>query len=138
MKPLAAVALAALLGGCIPENGPMMEPGDDCLECHGGTGGEESAVAWTLAGTFGGEGQAVTITEVAPGTRSFTITANQAGNFYTREPLRYPVRVSVGGELMPDPVPAPSTAAGTCLDVGHCCSGSVCGCNDCHGGGEHD
>jgi hypothetical protein len=108
-------AFAALLAaGCIPENGPMMEPGSDCLECHGGGGGEEDAVAWTVAGTLGGQGSKVSIRD-ANG-RSFTLTANQAGNFYTRESVRFPLVVAVDGEQMRDPV-------------------TYGGCNRCHGSG---
>jgi len=110
-----AIALAALAGaGCVPENGPLMEPGSDCLECHGGGEGEEDARAWTVAGTMGGQGSAVVITD-ANG-RSFTLHAAQNGNFYTAEPVRFPLRVSVDGEAMQGQV-----------DYG--------GCNRCHGSG---
>lgn len=118
MKRLVAIA-ALLAAACIPEEGPMMEPGEDCLECHGGRGGEEDAVAWTIAGTYGREGSKVWIGEVAPGTKSFTLTANQAGNFYTREPVRFPVRVAVDGQFMPSNV----TYGG-------------CNANGCHPGGS--
>ncbi len=114
-----AVALAALLGAaCIPENGPMMEPGSDCLECHGGRGGEEDAVAWTVAGTWSGQGLHVYVQDSAG--KSFTIRTNQAGNFYTREPIQFPIRVAVEGRFMPANVAA-----------------SDASCNRCHGfGGE--
>ncbi len=109
------VAVAALLGaGCIPDPGPMMKPGEDCLGCHGGGGGEEEAVAWTVAGTFGGPGSSVWIQDA--GGRSFTLTANQAGNFYTREAVQFPLNVSVDGNAMPAQV-------------------TYGGCNRCHGSG---
>lgn len=132
MRRLALVALLA--AACIPEEGPMMDPGEDCLECHGG--GAADAPAWTAAGTFGGEGRHVSILD-ANG-RSVTLRTNRAGNFYTAEPLAYPLTVAIDGEEMPYPVPAPSTPAGTCLEPGLCCAGRVCGCNDCHGEGDDD
>jgi hypothetical protein len=109
--------LSALLGAaCIPNPGPTMSPGQDCLECHGGGGGEEDAVAWTVAGTWSGEGHHVSITDSAG--KSFTLTTNQVGNFYTREPLQQPLHlsVSVDGRAMPGTV-------------------SYGGCNRCHGSG---
>jgi hypothetical protein len=96
---LAVVALAA--AACIPEEGPMMEPGAPCLDCHGGGGGEEDAVAWTVAGTWSGQGLHVYIQDVAG--KSFTIRTNQAGSFYTREPLQFPIRVAVEGVFMNQP-----------------------------------
>ena len=113
-------AIAALLtAACIPEPGPMMSPGEDCLECHGGGGGEEDAVAWTVAGTFGHQGSKVRIQDATGW--SFTLTANQAGNFYTRETVRFPLTVSVDGQTMP----------GTITYGG-------CNANRCHAGGGGD
>lgn len=110
-----ALALAALAGAaCVPENGPLMEPGSDCLECHGGGGGEEDARAWTVAGTMGGKGSRIVVTDASGWT--FTLHAAENGNFYTAEPVRFPLRVSVDGEAMRDPV-------------------SYGGCNRCHGSG---
>lgn len=97
---VAAAALAAATA-CVPEEGPMMEPGEPCLECHGGSGGEEDAVAWTVAGTWSGKGQHVYIQDAAG--KSFTIRTNEAGNFYTREGLRFPIRVAVEGQFMNEP-----------------------------------
>jgi hypothetical protein len=34
-----ALAAALLALACVPSEGPLMEPGRDCLECHGGDGG---------------------------------------------------------------------------------------------------
>ena len=112
-------AIAALLtAACIPEPGPMMSPGEPCLDCHGGGGGEEDAVAWTVAGTWSGQGLHVDIQDSAG--KSFTIRTNQAGNFYTREPLQFPIRVAVEGQQMNQP---------TLL------SPPLNDCNRCHGGG---
>lgn len=109
------VAIAALLGAaCIPEEGPLMEPGDDCLHCHGG--GEEDARSWTVAGTWGGQGNQVFIRD-AQG-KSFTLHTNQVGNFYTAEPLAFPLEVAVNGASMPGGVAAAEAS-----------------CNRCHGNG---
>lgn len=129
MKPLSASLAALLLAACIPEEGPMMDPGHDCLECHGAGEGP----AWSAAGTFESGGAHVWIRDAAG--RSFTVRTNQAGSFYTAESIVYPLTVAVGDSSMPYPVPDPVTArAGTCLE-GRCCAGARCGCNDCHGEG---
>jgi len=108
-----ACMLAALLlstTACIPEEGPMMEPGSNCLECHGG--GE--APRWTVAGTLGGQGIAVPIRDAAG--KSFTLHTNQAGNFWTAEPLAFPIRVLVAE--MPSPVTAQQANCNTCHGSG--------------------
>lgn len=111
-----ASALAALLlatAACIPEEGPMMEPGSDCLECHGGGGGEESGPRWTLAGTWSGRGHRLAFRDAAG--KAFTLTSNQAGNFWTAERLTFPVKVSVdGGQDMPGGVTAASASCNRC------------------------
>jgi hypothetical protein len=110
-----ALALAALLAaaGCIPEEGPMMEPGSDCMECH--DGGE--APRWTVAGTWERQGQQVLVRD-ANG-KAFTLHTNRAGNFWSAEPVAFPLTVTVDGAAMPGQVLASS-------------SGS---CNSCHGSG---
>ncbi len=109
MRAPATIALVLAMA-CIPEEGPLMEPGSDCLECH--DGGE--ARRWTAAGTWGGQGNAVSIQDA--GGKSFTLRTNQAGNFYTAESLSFPLRVSVNGRAMPSAVSDGS-------------------CNRCHGEG---
>ncbi len=118
------LAAAALASGCIPERGPLMMPGENCLECHGGGAlpGEPPTIAdpddarrWTIAGTVfplvsagvkeGVRGAKVHVRD-ADG-RALTLSTNRAGNFYTAEPVRFPLRVSVehGGivrEMEPD------------------------------------
>ncbi len=87
---LLALAVAVALTGCIPEEGPMMSPGEDCLSCHGGSGGEEDARPWTVAGTLSGsEGSRVTVFD--SNGRSITMRTNQAGNFYTAEGIALPL-----------------------------------------------
>lgn len=121
---------AALLGaaGCIPEEGPMMEPGSDCLECHGG--GE--APRWTVAGTCGssmgcfGQGNRVEVRDA--GGRVVTVRTNRAGNFWTAEPLRFPITVAVNGRVMPGPPDGENLT--TARD------GSCNRCHDSGGGGD--
>jgi hypothetical protein len=118
--PLLAVLLGAGAAGC-GGLGPSMSPGQDCLACHS----NGQAQTWTLAGTLyrrpdagegdGLEGAHVLLTDAIG--RSYTLTTNAAGNFYTAEALEFPVQVSVqkdGVEVWM------STAA------------VVGGCNGCH------
>jgi hypothetical protein len=123
-RALAACALgAALLGtaACIPEEGPMMEPGSDCMECH--DGGE--ARRWTAAGTWGGQGNQVVLRDA--GGQVLTLRTNRAGNFWTAESLRFPITVAVNGQVMPGPPQGANLAAAR--------DGS---CNRCHGSGGGD
>jgi hypothetical protein len=98
---LAAVA-ASLLAGCVPEEGPLMQPGSDCMECHGRGGGDEEAPPWTVAGTVfssqdaaagGVRGVAIQLTDATG--RVVTLHSNQAGNFYLADGLRFPLRVAL-------------------------------------------
>lgn len=120
---LVAIVLAA---SCTPEEGPLMMPGENCLECHGGAAlpdepptvaDPDDARRWTIAGTVfpridAGPGEGVRGANVhvrdANG-RTFTLQTNRAGNFYTAEPVRFPLRVGVehGGihHEMDDDVP---------------------------------
>jgi YD repeat-containing protein len=111
--PLAALLLAS--AACIPEQGPMMLPGSDCLGCHGG-GGEGEARRWTVAGTWTAQGQHVAIVDAAG--KSFSLHTNQAGNFWSAEPVTFPLRVSVDGAAMATAVTAADAS-----------------CNRCHGNG---
>jgi hypothetical protein len=112
---LVALLFTALLltsAACIPEEGPMMEPGSNCMECHDGSEGR----TWTVAGTWSGQGRQVVIVDAAG--KSFSLHTNQAGNFWSSEPITYPLRVSVDGSAMPSAV---TTGGGSC--------------NTCHGFG---
>jgi len=87
---------------------PTMDPGQDCLLCHVANG-QASDRIWTASGTiYAGSPLAPT----APGlfnaeilildsaNRALTLRSNGAGNFYTAEPLTYPIHVSaqIGGQ----------------------------------------
>jgi hypothetical protein len=102
-----------LAAACVPEHGPLMRPGENCLECHGGAllPGEPPTVAdpdradrrWTIAGTVfpsvsaapadGVRGAKIHVRD-ANG-KAFTLETNQAGNFFTAEPVTFPLRVAV-------------------------------------------
>jgi len=111
---LAALAAAA----CTPENGPLMAPNQDCLACHAG-GGE--GPTWTVAGTFGGKGSRIVVTDATGW--SFTLRAAENGNFYTAESVVFPITVSVDGVPMAD-------SSGTVIPIRKYAS-----CNICHGPG---
>ncbi len=135
-----AVAAVAL-GACVPDNGPTMRPGEDCLRCHGGSpyanvGGGETrhATPWSLAGTVyptagaaasaGIEGVDVQVTDASGAT--FVLHSNLVGNFYSAEKVAFPIRVCVA-----------RNGATRCME-----SSSPNGaCNGCHavpGRGEAD
>jgi hypothetical protein len=130
--PLAA-GLALALAACIPEEGPMMAPGQDCMECHSsGGGGEESARPWSVAGTIAGrQGARVTITD--GNGKSFTLRSNQAGNFYSAEGLVFPLAgISVDGAAMPQ-VPAQVRGPYASCNASRCHPGGLGGSG---GGGD--
>jgi hypothetical protein len=81
-----------LLAAC--DNGPLMTPGQDCQPCH---------KRFTVSGTVfrhvdslaadGLEGASVVITDRDG--KSLSLDTNAAGNFYSEEPLHYPLQVEV-------------------------------------------
>jgi len=100
VRRAAALLLAAAATACVPDEGPMMEPGRDCLSCHDGSGEER---AWSFAGTVFARGDAAedegiqgvtVIVEDARGKR-VSVTSNDAGNFYSAERLVPPFRAKV-------------------------------------------
>lgn len=106
-RRLAALAAAlAAAGGCADiagfDNNPQMRPGQDCLACHSATG-LASGLNFTLggtiypaayAGTEGGLGSAE-IDVVDHDNRKLALLSNGAGNFYSAEPIVFPITVSV-------------------------------------------
>ena len=130
----AAAAAAATLAACVPDNGPLMRPGDDCLRCHGGSpgGAEEGletrqATRWSLAGTVyatvdaapgaGVQGAHVQVTD-AKGF-AFQLQTNEAGNFYSAESVAFPLHVCVdrNGKLSCMDTPVPHGACNFCHTV---------------------
>ena len=107
MRWLALAVLAATLA-CVPGDGPLMEPGENCQGCHGD--GKETlyqgerarhATTWTIAGTVydaantgkAVEGAQVRITD-ANGF-AFSLRANLAGNFYSKEAVALPLQACI-------------------------------------------
>lgn len=99
MKTPASLLLLAL-AACVPgpergdDGSPTMRPGEDCLACH--SQGEE---VFTAAGTVfsapgdaasaGVSGVTVLITDALG--KQVALETNSAGNFFTREPLSFPI-----------------------------------------------
>ena len=91
--------LALALWGCTPTNSPVMNPGQDCMTCHctGDASCTASSLPWTAAGTVfqdyqsdatgGVQGVHVLITDAMG--KQLDLVTNEAGNFYTAEPLAY-------------------------------------------------
>jgi hypothetical protein len=110
----AAALFLLVVGACIPGDGPMMKPFQDCTGCHSSSG---NAKAWTVAGTWR---KGVTVSVTDANGKTVDVHGNDAGNFYTREPLAFPLTVAVDGALMKDS----GTGATIALYYG--------GCNACH------
>ncbi len=94
-RAAAAAVLLLLATACVPANGPMMDPFQDCLGCHGAAG---TAKTWTVAGTWAKGAQ---VTVVDANGKTVSLRGNEAGNFYTAEHLVPPLTVSVDGKVMP-------------------------------------
>ena len=121
----AAATAAVALAGCTPEEGPLMEPGQDCVACHGSGEGPDFTIAGTVfasreaAESDGVRGVKVRVTDA--GGRTVTIVSNEAGNFYLRDRLAFPlqrVELERGGRV--EQMPSEYLP----LDYG--------GCNRCH------
>ena len=113
---LVTLLLTGLLftaAACVPEEGPMMEPGSDCMECHGG----DEAKAWTIAGTLLQFTRRQVVVVDAAG-KTFNLRINQAGNLWSSEPITYPLRVSVDGSAMPGAVTSGGGSCNTCHGFG--------------------
>ena len=130
MKWVALAVLAASFA-CVPSDGPLMDAGENCQGCHGETGplylGEEQREAkeWTVAGTVfdaknpatGSEGAQVQITD-AQGF-SFSLRANLAGNFYTRESVSFPLHACIAknGQTVCQQSPVTSGSCNACHNL---------------------
>ena len=99
-RALIALLIAALTACGVPERGPEMRAGEDCLSCHGLGTGLEQGQTWTVAGTAfnsfsaasheGVGGAEVRLTD--KNGRQLSLTSNRVGNFYTAEPLAFPLQ----------------------------------------------
>lgn len=113
-----------------------MTPGQDCMQCHTANG-LASARVWTVAGTVyadplaepdGGLLNAQILVMDHVGTQ-LTLLSNEAGNFYTAEPLVPPIQVEAqwGDHRMR--MVEPPTAVQPCATCPPAVSFS---CNACH------
>jgi hypothetical protein len=98
-RPAIGAALVAL-AACTPSIGPLMDPGQDCVECHNSGEGPDFTFAGTVfpslnsAESDGVRGVKVRVTD--SNGKTVTVVSNEAGNFYLRDRLAFPlVRVEV-------------------------------------------
>lgn len=117
-------------GSCDGEGGNML-PGADCLSCHSSGSGEEEAKAFSVAGTAfadmdGTEALSGAVIRVTGDDGTvIELTSNSSGNFYTEEPVVYPItaEVEVGGTVQ---AMSQSVETGACSSC-HSCAGSAGG-----------
>lgn len=120
MRLVAAVALVSAAACGIPSEGPAMRPGEDCSTCHGAGEAPNFTASGTLytnptdAASQGVKGGRVHVTDASG--KTLSLKTNETGNFYTREPLAYPLQVAVekDGRFSVMSVPAPDGACGRC------------------------
>ncbi len=97
LYPLVLLVGIAACGGVSEEgNGPTMQPGNDCLNCHSSGRNGFSAAGTVYVGaadTTGVSGVTVEITDAAG--KKETLNSNSAGNFYTSASLTLPFKISV-------------------------------------------
>lgn len=108
------------------KTGPLMRPGQNCLRCHT-AGGQAAAKPFSVGGTVfpkpdaglceGVAGVTVRVTD-AKGKR-VELTTNQAGNFWTAEPLEPPLSMEAerDGRIKKMPVTAPTGGCALCHSV---------------------
>jgi hypothetical protein len=103
--------------------GPLMRPGQNCLRCHG-PNREAASKPWSAGGTVypspdspvdkGMAGVSVLLVDAAG--KRVTLTTNAVGNFYTAEPLKGPINVTLekDGKVKKMPRGAPAGSCGAC------------------------
>lgn len=139
-RSLAALAAFCIAAGCDSSgvydvagaNGtPVMQPGQDCMKCHT-AGGAAAGHQFTVAGTVfpttqsspdaGVQDVEVLIVD-SVGTK-LTLLTNEAGNFYTSEVLKAPVRIDIqqGNHRMRmvEAPPSPDGGLGTPISCNLC------------------
>ena len=123
-----ALLITALTACGIPERGPLMSAGEDCLSCHGSATGLEQGPTWSVAGTVfdtfsaaseeGVGGAEVRLTD--KNGRELSLTSNHAGNFYTAEPLAFPLQracVERNGEVFCMRRDVPDGSCNSCHNI---------------------
>jgi len=134
-----AATILLIAAGCQSDNSPVMRPGEDCMTCHctGDSSCRASGLPWTAAGTVFGaydspvtggvQGVHVMIWDALDA--GVLLTTNEAGNFYTGEPLTPPLRVYIDYQgsdagMLTQPTPVMIYGSGA--------AGKGVGCNGCH------
>jgi hypothetical protein len=104
--------------------GPLMRPGDNCLRCHSRTG-EAKRKVFSFGGTIfakadsprcaGGEAD-VTIRVTDAAGKTVSVVSNDAGNFWSEEPLTPPFRMEAqrGDRIAKMPIDAPTGGCALC------------------------
>ena len=111
MPRRAALATLLALAACREDPNALRNQGEDCVSCHKPDGKAPRAL-FTVSGTIfrsaGGEPRetgardvALTLTDASG--RQLELKTNPGGNFYSREALRFPVRVAL--RTAPDGAP---------------------------------
>jgi len=98
-------------------------PGKHCLQCHTGQFSVAGTLYTNATGNTAFAGATITITDSAGET--IDLVTNQNGNFYTMQPLQFPVLVMASA--CPSAVKMPLAVAATGAS-----------CNTCHAGGTND
>ncbi|HEY3446818.1 MAG TPA: hypothetical protein VGK67_10665 [Myxococcales bacterium] len=119
--PLALVTVFA--AACAPARGPWMDPGSDCMQCHG----PEAHYAWTAAGTVypernsgDSQGTAHVYVELTDADgKTVSMETNPVGNFYTSEPLSFPLtaRARRGDQRYEMSIPVPVGSCNGCHNL---------------------
>ncbi|MEN9810611.1 MAG: hypothetical protein RLZZ488_2178 [Pseudomonadota bacterium] len=104
-----SVLLLASCGEKDEDGNEFMNPGDNCLSCHGAGGKAAGEAQFTLAGTVfpsatsatnqGLEGVSIEVTDSSG--KKISLKSNRVGNFFTSESVSYPlkaVKVSKDGK----------------------------------------
>lgn len=100
---VSAVVFATLACG-VPDNGPQMDPGSDCMACHASNAkGGDGAGSLNVAGTLyrdphartelGLDGAEVVITD--KNKKQIVMRTGAGGNFYSAESFVFPIQVEV-------------------------------------------
>jgi hypothetical protein len=141
LLPLSAFLCLALLPACAEssakpkcsvsfaleadeEPGPQMRPGNNCLRCHA-PGKQAASRPFSFGGTVfpaansepcsdGVEGVTIDVTDSKG--RSVSVMSNEAGNFWTAEPLTPPFRISAkrGSKTVEMPIESPTGGCALC------------------------
>jgi hypothetical protein len=123
--PDGGTAAAECVDAVAGVGGGEHNPGQACIACHAADGGPTFTLAGTLyadlAGTMPLAGATILVTDASGATTE--VVTQQNGNFWTNDPLAFPVRVSA--TRCPDTTPM----IGTVAAPGDCNSGG------CHAAG---